>query len=74
MDGRIKTAQVDLHSAWEAAGCPIPVVTSPDEAVRVMACLAGDHTVPWIRPRTYRDFPWEGHTAEQKAKRLAVKK
>lgn len=55
-------AQVVVHARWERGGCRIPVVTDEVEAIEV---LAGKRP-----PRTYRDFPWEGVTGEEKARRL----
>lgn len=64
--GKMERAQVDLHEAWERHGVQIPVLTRPEDAM-------------WIEPgplfrtlKSYRDFSWEGYTAEQKARRLAA--
>jgi hypothetical protein len=58
-------AQVRVHERWERSGCRIPVVTDGQEAVEV---LAGSR-----KARTYRDFPWDFCTKEERAKRLQVK-
>lgn len=62
--GRMRPGQVELHQRWEAAGHPIPVFTSIEEAVTVMAGKR--------QARTYRDFPWEGTPEAEKRKRLAL--
>ena len=64
--GKMERAQVDLHEAWERAGLRIPVVSSPRQLDWV------GEPGWWLGANTYRDFPWEGHTAEQKAQRLAT--
>jgi hypothetical protein len=64
-DARMRPGQVELHRRWERSGHPIPVVTSIEEACEV---LAGKRPA-----RTYRDFPWRGVNAVDKARRLRMK-
>lgn len=70
--GYMTEAQVRVHQAREAAGCTIPIVENLEEAMAIVReTMRGGH--PGRGFRTYRDVPWEGHTAEQKARRLAAK-
>jgi len=60
---KMTTAQVKFHQRWERAGVRIPVVETPDEVRGYFA---------WEEFRTYRDFPWDGYTAEERDRELAV--
>lgn len=64
-DARMRKGQVELHQRWERSGHPIPIVSTVEEAVAV---LEGTRM-----KRTYRDLPWRGVTALEKARRLQVK-
>lgn len=68
-------AQVNWHERLERHGILVPVAQTPEEALECIRQLADPKNFVPLETaplRTYRDFPWEGYTAEQKARRLAL--